>query len=164
VAREYTTEELAQAVRDWCDKHRMTPANGQAAEDITERTIRYYRTLGLLDKPVGSYTKTFSDKHRLQLIAVRVYQAQGIPLRRIRDELYGKSEEDLMEFEKLAAKQGKAAAQYAGPFEPPAAGESWAVAPLNDGFMLLSRDGRQLPRQVIERINEIISSAGAGGK
>ena len=55
---------------------------------------------------LGSYVKTFNDKHRLQFIAIRVYQAQGIPLRKIREELYGKSLEDLVAFEKTAARKG----------------------------------------------------------
>src|SRR5512136_2969870 len=96
MSSEFTLEELARAVQDWCERHHVFPANGQAAEQISERNIRYYRTLGLLDPPIGNYTKTFTDKHRLQLIAIRVYQAQGLPLRKIRDELYGKSLEDLI--------------------------------------------------------------------
>ena len=104
---EFTLEDLADAVRDWCEEHRLFPANGQAADEISERTIRYYRTLGLLDAPMGSYVKSFSEKHRLQLLAIRIYQTQGIPLRKIRDELYGRSEEDLEVFVKQYARKGK---------------------------------------------------------
>ena len=116
--REYSVEELAEAVQAWCEKHGISPANGQASEAITERTIRYYRTLGLLDAPLGHYTKTFADKHRLQLIAIRVYQAQGIPLRKIREELYGKSLEDLVDFEKAAARKGQKELVANIPFAP----------------------------------------------
>src|SRR5437867_3924089 len=70
VTNEFSLEELARAVQVWCEEHRAYPANGQAAEEITERTIRYYRTLGLLDPPLGNYAKTFSEKHKLQLIAI----------------------------------------------------------------------------------------------
>ena len=62
-------DELARAVQDWCERHHVFPANGQAAEQISERNIRYYRTLGLLDPPQGNYITTFTEKHRLQLIA-----------------------------------------------------------------------------------------------
>ena len=94
-------------MQDWCAVHKVFPANGQAAEDITERNIRYYRTLGLLDPPIGNYAKTFSDKHKLQLIAIRLYQAQGLPLRKIRDELYGKSVEDLVVLEKQVTNEAR---------------------------------------------------------
>jgi len=158
VNNEFTLEELAQAVQAWCEDHRTYPANGQAAEEITERTIRYYRTLGLLDPPAGNYAKTFSEKHRLQLIAIRLYQAQGLPLRKIRDELYGKSLEDLVALERQAVKHGKKGFSIAVPFLPSAANECWAVVALADEFLLVSRQNRQLPRSVIEKINRLIAA------
>ena len=119
----FSLEELADAVREWCDQHRIVPANGQAADQVSERNIRYYRTLGLLDAPVGSYVKSFNEKHLLQLLAIRIYQAQGLPLRKIRDELYGKSEEELRQFTRTAAKTGvKLAPAFAPPPRQPKAG------------------------------------------
>jgi len=161
VSREFTLEELAGAVQEWCTEHHVFPANGQAAEEITERNIRYYRTLGLLDAPVGNYTKTFTDKHRLQLIAIRLFQAQGLPLRKIRDELYGKSVEDLISLEKQVGKQGKQAGSLVVPLQLPVASESWSVIPLAEEFLLMSRQNQQLPRGVIEKINELLRSVRA---
>jgi DNA-binding transcriptional MerR regulator len=155
---EFTLEELAQAVRDWCEDHRLFPANGQASDEISERTIRYYRTLGLLDAPLGGYVKSFSEKHRLQLVAIRIYQTQGIPLRKIRDELYGRSQENLEDFVKQYARKGKAATSFNVPFTSPAINENWAMTPLSEEFMLISREGRQLPAIVIEKINRLIQS------
>jgi DNA-binding transcriptional MerR regulator len=158
VSSEFTLEELARAVQDWCEAHHVFPANGQAAEQISERNIRYYRTLGLLDPPIGNYAKTFTDKHRLQLIAIRVYQAHGLPLRKIRDELYGQSLEDLVAFEKQAGKRGKQAGSIAIPLELPVASESWSVVPLADEFLLVSRQNQPLPRSIIEKINQLLRS------
>ena len=155
---EFTLEELARAVQDWCEEHKVLPANGQAAEEITERNIRYYRTLGLLDAPIGNYAKTFSEKHRLQLIAIRLYQAQGLPLRKIRDELYGKSLEDLKALEKQAGKLGRKVPPIAAAFASADASESWSVTPLADEFLLVSRQNRPLPRSVIEKIEKILRS------
>ena len=154
---EFSSEQLALAVSEWCQKHHVFPANGQAAEEITERNIRYYRALGLLDPPVGNYVKSFTDKHRLQLIAIRVFQAQGLPLRKIRDELYGKSLEDLVALEKQARKQGKQASL--APLQLPVAAECWSVVPLAGAFLLVSRHNRPLPRSVIEQINQVLGSA-----
>lgn len=156
---EFTLEELAESVQQWCDEHRITPANGQAADEITERNIRYYRTLGLLDPPNGNYAKTFSEKHRLQLIAIRLFQAQGLPLRKIRDELYGQSLEDLVALEKQASKPGKKMLSVTTPFVPPAAAQSWCVTPLTEEFLLVSRNNQQLPSAVIEKINQLLRSA-----
>ena len=160
MTNEFSLEELAAAVQSWCDKHKVFPANGQASEAITERSIRYYRTLGLLDPPLGNYVKTFLQKHRLQLIAIRIYQAQGLPLRKIRDELYGKSPEELVALEKQVSRRGKKALSITSPFLPPTTSESWSVVPLVDEFLLVSRRGRPVPRSVIETINRALRSAG----
>jgi DNA-binding transcriptional MerR regulator len=157
---EFSLEELAAAVQSWCEKYRVYPANGQSAEEISERTIRYYRTIGLLDAPQGNYTKTFTDKHRLQLIAIRVFQAQGLPLRKIRDELYGMSLEDLLQFEKQARARKKGAAAPLA-FAPTMASENWAVVSLDNGFMLVSRENRVLPAAVIAKINDLLASTQA---
>ena len=155
---EFTLEELARAVQEWCEKHRVFPANGQAAEELTERNIRYYRTLGLLDPPLGSYTKTFTDKHRLQLIAIRLYQAQGLPLRKIRDELYGQTLEDLVALEQRVSRRGKPGLAIAPPLEAPLARETWSVVPLEGEFLLVSRQNRPLPRGIVEKINDLLRS------
>ena len=152
-------EELAEAVQDWCEEHHVLPANGQAAEQITERNIRYYRTLGLLDAPLGSYNKRFTDKHRLQLIAIRIFQAQGLPLRKIRDELYGKSLEDLIALEKQLRKLGQQG--ISAPLQMPLATESWSVVPLSGEFLLVSRQNKQVPRSIIEKISQLLRSVHA---
>ncbi len=164
MATEFTLEELARAVRAWCEQHQVYPANGQAAEEVTGRAIRYYRTLGLLDPPVGNYAKTFTEKHKLQLIAIRLYQAQGLPLRKIRDELYGQSLEDLGTMAKEAGQRGKNALSISLPFLPLTASECWLVVPLADEFLLVSRQNRQLPRSVIEKLNQAIVAARREGQ
>jgi MerR HTH family regulatory protein len=131
VNKTFSLEELADAVREWCDQHRIVPANGQAADQVSERNIRYYRTLGLLDAPVGSYVKSFNEKHLLQLLAIRIYQAQGLPLRKIRDELYGKSEEELRQFTRTAAKTG---VKLAPAFAPPLGSRKLAGGAAQRGF------------------------------
>ena len=157
MSSEFTLEELAGSVQDWCEEHQVSPANGQAAEQITERNIRYYRTLGLLDPPLGNYTRTFTEKHRLQLIAIRLYQAQGLPLRKIRDELYGKSLEDLVGLEKQVGKRGRHA--ISAPLQMPLTTESWSVLPLTGEFLLVSRQNKPVPRSILEKINQLLQSA-----
>ena len=161
MSAEYSLEELAEAVREWCDKHKIVPANGQAAEHMTERSIRYYRTIGLLDAPSGNYVKIFRDKHRLQLIAIRIYQAQGLPLRKIRDELYGKSEAELRQLAQSAARTGP---KLSAAFLPPDAVEQWSVMPLDDDFLLVSRSSRSLPASVIQKLKDVLADAAAPGK
>ena len=87
----HSVEDLAREVNEWCDRHAVAPASGQAGERMTERNIRYYRTLGLLDAPLSGGGAGYGEKHRPQLIAIRLLQAQGLPLSRVREAagLYG---------------------------------------------------------------------------
>lgn len=63
------------------------------------RQIRYYTTLGLLDKPVGSRGQgvTYGPKHLLQLIAIKRLQHQGLKLAEIQSVLTGLSAKKLIE-------------------------------------------------------------------
>jgi DNA-binding transcriptional MerR regulator len=65
-----------------------------AAPDM--RTIRYYTTLGLLDRPVmqGRIAK-YSRRHVLQMLAIKTLQLVSLPLAEIQQQLYGLSENEL---------------------------------------------------------------------
>lgn len=154
---EYSLEELAQSVAQWCQDHHLRPANGQVAEAISERTIRYYRTLGLLDAVPGAYLRAFTEKHRLQLLAIRIYQSQGFPLRRIHEQLYGQSEVELREFVRQAKQQLEGVPR---PFEAVTPTERWAVVPLTDDLLIVSRQGRSLPAPLIRRLQAVLAEAG----
>src|SRR5678809_1032306 len=94
----FSADQLAEIVNQWCEKHNVSPVNGQAGERMTVRNIRYYRTMGLLDPPAGG-GQGFSEKHRRQLVGIRLLQAQGLPLNRIQELLFGRSIEELQRIE-----------------------------------------------------------------
>lgn len=126
-------EQLASKVTAWCDLHKVVPANGQVATDTQVRTLRYYRTLGLMDPPAGG---GFSERHYLQACAVRVFQAQGLPLSRIHSMLFGRSDNDLCSILQAAESQA--------PPELPPAAEGHLTPPLQTlpigpDFLLVSR-------------------------
>jgi DNA-binding transcriptional MerR regulator len=133
-------EELSQQVNAWCAEHGIEPASGQVGELVSERNVRYYRTLGLVDAPVdGRYT----EKHLLQLSAIRLLQAQGLPLRRIRELLYGRSLSDLQEIRRrglVEARKATGALRVA----MPVGDELWRAIPLDEDFLLVSRRGTPL--------------------
>jgi DNA-binding transcriptional MerR regulator len=147
-----SAEELADQINDWCEQHDVQPASGQAGERLTERNIRYYRTLGLVDAP--SVGNGYTEKHRLQLIAVRLLQAQGLPLSRIRELLFARSMQELQRIEK----QGLAELQRAPvvSFRPPAREENWCVTPLDEEFLLVSRRGRQVPQDICNELRSVL--------
>ena len=85
---------LATAVNDWAKQEEVFPISGQAARDVTVRNLRCYRSQALLDGHIdgGGYgTKRF-----LQVAAIRLLQAHGLPLARTQDWFYGRSEDDLV--------------------------------------------------------------------
>jgi DNA-binding transcriptional MerR regulator len=136
----FSLEELSDRINAWCDENGVVPANGQAGETVSERNIRYYRTLGLVDAPDGG---AYGEKHLLQLTAIRLLQAQGVPLRRIRELLYGRSLAELREIRRrgLAESQRVSAAFRV---MLPVQDELWRVIPLDEDFLLVSRSGASL--------------------
>jgi DNA-binding transcriptional MerR regulator len=65
-----------------------------AAPDI--RTIRYYTTLGLLNRPlIEGRQARYSQRHILQLLAIKALQVLSMPLAEIQARLYGLSDAEL---------------------------------------------------------------------
>lgn len=148
--------ELAERVNAWCDEHQVVPANGQAGESLNERNLRYYRSLGLIDPPVAGGGQGYGEKHRLQVIAIRLLQAQGLPLNRIRELLLGRDLAELRAIEKRGL--AELSAHRVGSFQP-TLGEAWAVYPLDDEFLVISRRGRPVSQQQRDQILEILHQA-----
>lgn len=147
---------LAESVNQWCVGRRFSPASGQAAESLSERSLRYYRTLGLLDAPFegGGYGK----RHFLQLAAIRALQSRGTPLRRIQELLYGRGDDDLSELLRRA-EGGDRAPQFA-----PFSSESWMVHPLGGPFAIVSRGGERIPASKLQAISRILNPQNSKSK
>jgi DNA-binding transcriptional MerR regulator len=145
----FSISELANRVNAWCSEHGIEPANGQSGELVSPRNIRFYRTTGLIDAPENGGT-AYGEKHFLQLTAVRLLQAQGLPLRRIRELLFGRTAEELREIQR----RGLAEAKSLSVTRPlmPAADELWRMIPINDEFMIVSRRGATLSAEQREAI------------
>jgi DNA-binding transcriptional MerR regulator len=161
-----SAQRLSDLVNQWCDEHRVYPANGQAGEQISVRNIRYYRTLGLLDAPELGGGQGFGEKHRLQLIAIRLLQAQGLPLSRIQQLLFGRSLDELSQIEQRGLAELRETQVSA--FRP-RGDESWNMMPLNDEFMLVSRQGRSVGADLRRRLlavldGEVIAKNRTGDK
>jgi len=95
---EMTLEELTR------EAERILRQRGLAAESedhrVSEvpdpRTIRYYTTLGLLDRPLVSGKQArYTMRHLLQLLAIKALQRMGFSLARIQQRLYGRNESEL---------------------------------------------------------------------
>jgi DNA-binding transcriptional MerR regulator len=74
------------------------PANGQVRAVPNERSIRYYTTLGLLDRPVEIRGRTalYGPRHLMQLVAIKRLQAKGHSLAEVQAMLTGASQRKLV--------------------------------------------------------------------
>ena len=63
----------------------------------TERTLRYYISQGLVDRPSGQRgtAALYGYRHLLQVLAVKYLQSQYLPLRKIKGLLRGRSNREL---------------------------------------------------------------------
>ena len=141
---------LADAVNDWCTERGFTPVSGQAAENLSQRSLRYYRTLGLLDGPQAG-EGTYGERHFLQLASIRALQSRGMPLRRIQELLYGRDNTNLRELLTRARREHKPVATM-----PPFSAETWNVVPLEGSFALIGRDGARPTAAQVAAINRIL--------
>jgi DNA-binding transcriptional MerR regulator len=113
----WTLDELAEQV----DAGLAVDYRGQASRRVRavpdQRAIRWYTTIGLIDRPVAHRGRTalYGPRHLLQLVAVKRLQAEGLPLVAIQAELAGATDTQLARVARLPA--GVAAAASSGPAE-----------------------------------------------
>src|SRR5262249_19845805 len=115
--------QVAQALADGYDK----PANGQVRAVPDRRTIRYYTTLGLIDRPAEMRGRTafYGRRHLLQLVAIKRLQARGISLQEVQQHMLGLSDAALR---RLARIDAESAAAERTP-RPPARADFWQATP-----------------------------------
>ena len=70
--------------------------DGRVSAAPDARTVRYYTTLGLLDRPrIENRQARYGERHVLQLLAIKALQAQDLPLAEIQQRLYARSDAEL---------------------------------------------------------------------
>jgi DNA-binding transcriptional MerR regulator len=79
------------------------PSNARIRELPDLRSIRYYTTLGLIDRPCGFRKRTalYGPRHLMQLVAIKRLQAQGRSLAEIQLQLCGLPDAALKEIARL---------------------------------------------------------------
>src|SRR4051812_33424433 len=98
VERELTARGLLGAAQD---------ARVSSAPDA--RTVRYYTTLGLIDRPrIEGRQAQYGERHLLQLLAIKALQAFELPLAQIQQRLYGRSDAELKALVESAGAEAKA--------------------------------------------------------
>lgn len=86
-------DQVARLLGDGYDGQR----NGRVRELPNGRAIRWYTTIGLVDRPVATRGRValYGQRHALQLAAIKRLQARGRSLAEIQQELLGATDERL---------------------------------------------------------------------
>jgi DNA-binding transcriptional MerR regulator len=94
--------------------------SGRVRDLPDQRAIRWYTTIGLVDRPAATRGRTamYGPRHLLQLVAIKRLQAQGRSLVAIQAELAGATDAQLAGVARLAASERRRPA--AAPAEAPA--------------------------------------------
>lgn len=79
------------------------PPNGRVRDVPDLRTIRYYTTLGLLDRPAEMRGRTalYGRRHLMQIVAIKRLQAKGMSLAEIQQRLVGITQQALRRLARL---------------------------------------------------------------
>jgi len=131
-------------------------ARVSAAPDA--RTVRYYTTLGLIDRPrIEGRQAQYGDRHLLQLLAIKALQALELPLAQIQQRLYARSDAELKALVESVAAQAKEAVQP----DPIPAMRLREVA-IEPGVRLMVEEGWQLrdPVALEGRIRAALAALG----
>ena len=139
VTGEWTLAELVgRAARALTD---VRAPNGRVTGLPDARMIRWYSTIGIVDKPSGFRGRTalYGQRHLLQLVAVKRLQAEGQPLAEIQARLTGATEATLRHIAALPALEHAEVAVSAPPVQDTVDGEEseaprprfWATRPAN---------------------------------
>jgi DNA-binding transcriptional MerR regulator len=99
----WTLEQLPDRVAELLSDDYDGQSNGRVRELPNGRTIRWYTTIGLVDRPVATRGRTalYGPRHLLQLAAVKRLQAAGRTLAEIQEQLVGATDEQLADLAKV---------------------------------------------------------------
>jgi DNA-binding transcriptional MerR regulator len=108
----WTLDELAERVDAALAVDYHGQPSGRVRDVPDRRAIRWYTTIGLIDRPVAHQGRTalYGPRHLLQLVAVKRLQAKGLPLVAIQQELAGATDTELARVARLPAVDGVARA------------------------------------------------------
>ena len=129
-------------------------ADGRVTAAPDARMVRYYGTLGLVDRPVIVEREArYGRRHLLQLVAVKALQARGLPLADVQARLYGCSNSELENLLK-AVSQDRPQPTAIQPLR-------WREVTVEPGFKILVEDGwasRLSPASLEERIRAAVAA------
>jgi DNA-binding transcriptional MerR regulator len=151
----WTLDELSAAVHQALTVDYAGSVNGQVRDVPDRRTIRYYTTLGLIDRPAAMRGRTalYGRRHLLQLVAIKRLQAEGRSLAEVQARLVGRTDRALESLARLPAHLDDAPQAQSEPSRraerfwtatPAPVARPLLAVPLVDGVTLLLSAARSL--------------------
>lgn len=148
--------------------------DGRVREVPDPRTVRYYTTLGLIDRPaMRGRTGYYGERHLLQLLAIKRLQAHGLPLAQVQARLLGLTTPELRKLVALPDRMFAREAEKEEKAEPRRDAESfWQTLPapvakatptmqgvrIGEGVTLLVEATRPLREDDVTAINRAARS------
>jgi DNA-binding transcriptional MerR regulator len=158
----YTLEILARKMPEWLTEYNLLDAqqDGRVSSVPDSRTVRYYTTLGLLDRPyMEGREARYGRRHILQLLAIKALQGNQIPLSDIQARLYGKTERELESLLMSFAKQKKQTSEIGQPL-------IWREIILEPGLKILAEENwspaitrTQMENRIQNALDALLQSA-----
>jgi DNA-binding transcriptional MerR regulator len=131
----WTIDQLTERVADALAAGYEGQANGRVRDVPNIRTIRWYTTIGLLDRPAAMQGRTalYGRRHLAQIVAIKRLQAEGGSLAEVQERLIGADDATLLRIARLRDAEAPAAEQPQGtdhvPDSHPARSRFWSAAP-----------------------------------
>jgi hypothetical protein len=99
----WTLDELVRRAGDALAAQQVRVPNGRVTPLPDRRVVRWYSTIGLVDRPLSYRGRTalYGPRHLLQVVAVKRRQAEGRSLAEIQAELTGATDHTLREIAQL---------------------------------------------------------------
>lgn len=118
---EYTLAELSEEIGRRVAAAGLAPLDGRVSAVPDGRTLRYYTSVGLLDRPleVRDRQARYGERHVLQALAIKALQAGGQSLAAIQAALSGLGDDELAEVATSGARRRTAVSRF------------WAAAPVS---------------------------------
>ena len=135
-------EQLSARVEEELEKLGLLGAQGDGRVTAVPdaRTIRYYGTLGLVDRPsIVDREARYGRRHVLQIVAIKALQVMGLPLGKIQEKLYARSTaelEALVESVPRGARRDGPAQAATGRYPAPARPVLWREVLIEPGLKL----------------------------
>jgi DNA-binding transcriptional MerR regulator len=148
---DWTLDELVRRACDALAAQDVRVPNGRVTPLPDRRVVRWYSTIGLVDRPAAYRGRTalYGSRHLLQVVAVKRRQAEGRSIAEIQAELAGATDSTLRKVAQLPQPTEPAGSQLSRPrfWTQPAAAPATAPASQRHGVTLHPGVTLMLPGQ-----------------